>query len=67
MSMGLDSPLCSFFIISQGLDYSLMTGGDIAPLGSQAVTKIHHLFDWAKNSNRGLLLFIDAADAFLCE
>lgn len=50
-----------------GLDYALMTGGDVAPLGSQAVTKIHELFDWAKKSNRGLLLFIDEADAFLCE
>lgn len=51
----------------QGLDYALMTGGDVAPLGSQAVTKIHQLFDWAKKSQRGLLLFIDEADAFLCE
>ncbi|KAL9366083.1 hypothetical protein Peur_037282 [Populus x canadensis] len=50
-----------------GLDYALMTGGDVAPLGSQAVTKIHQLFDWAKKSRRGLLLFIDEADAFLCE
>ncbi|PKA59994.1 26S protease regulatory subunit 6A like [Apostasia shenzhenica] len=50
-----------------GLDYALMTGGDVAPLGSQAVTKIHQLFDWAKKSNSGLLLFIDEADAFLCE
>ncbi|KAJ0626331.1 putative ATPase family AAA domain-containing protein [Helianthus annuus] len=50
-----------------GLDYALMTCGDVAPLGSQAVTKIHQLFDWAKKSNRGLLLFIDEADAFLCE
>ncbi|KAL6508218.1 hypothetical protein OROHE_021760 [Orobanche hederae] len=50
-----------------GLDYALMTGGDVAPLGSQAVTKIHQMFDWAKKSNRGLLLFIDEADAFLCE
>ncbi|VFQ70261.1 unnamed protein product [Cuscuta campestris] len=43
------------------------SGGDVAPLGLQAVTKIHQLFDWAKKSNRGLLLFIDEADAFLCE
>ncbi|KAH1158286.1 hypothetical protein GYH30_030505 [Glycine max] len=50
-----------------GLDYALMTGGDVAPLGPQAVTKIHQLFDWAKKSNKGLLLFIDEADAFLCE
>jgi len=51
----------------QGLDYAMMTGGDVAPLGSQAVTKIHQIFDWAKKSNKGLLLFIDEADAFLCE
>ncbi|GFY83364.1 P-loop containing nucleoside triphosphate hydrolases superfamily protein [Actinidia rufa] len=50
-----------------GLDYALMTGGDVAPLGPQAVTKIHQLFDWAKKSKRGLLLFINEADAFLCE
>ncbi|KZV42916.1 ATPase family AAA domain-containing protein 3-like [Dorcoceras hygrometricum] len=50
-----------------GLDYALMTGGDVAPLGSQAVTKIHQLFDWSKKSKKGLLLFIDEADAFLCE
>ncbi|VVB10030.1 unnamed protein product [Arabis nemorensis] len=50
-----------------GLDYAMMTGGDVAPLGSQAVTKIHDIFDWAKKSNKGLLLFIDEADAFLCE
>lgn len=50
-----------------GLDYAMMTGGDVAPLGSQAVTKIHQIFDWAKKSRKGLLLFIDEADAFLCE
>ncbi|KAL6911343.1 hypothetical protein ACP4OV_000148 [Aristida adscensionis] len=50
-----------------GLDYAMMTGGDVAPLGSEAVTKIHQIFDWAKKSKRGMLLFIDEADAFLCE
>ena len=54
-------------VLVQGLDYAMMTGGDVAPLGSQAVTKIHQIFDWAKTSNKGLLLFIDEADAFLCE
>lgn len=48
-----------------GLDYAIMTGGDIAPLGRDAVTELHKLFDWAKTSRRGLLLFIDEADAFL--
>ncbi|KAD5960976.1 hypothetical protein E3N88_12449 [Mikania micrantha] len=28
-----------------GLDYAMMTGGDVAPLGAQAVTKIHEIFD----------------------
>lgn len=51
----------------QGLEYALMTGGDVAPLGSQAVTKIHDLFNWAGRSRKGLLLFIDEADAFLCK
>ncbi|XP_065851619.1 uncharacterized protein [Euphorbia lathyris] len=50
-----------------GLDYAMMTGGDVAPLGTQAVTKIHQIFDWAKKSRKGLLLFIDEADAFLSE
>ncbi|CAL5019104.1 unnamed protein product [Urochloa decumbens] len=50
-----------------GLDYAMMTGGDVAPLGSEAVTKIHQIFDWAKKSKKGMLVFIDEADAFLCE
>jgi ATPase family AAA domain-containing protein 3A/B len=41
------------------------SGGDVAPLGSDGVTQIHQLFDWAKQSRRGLLLFIDEAEAFL--
>jgi len=50
-----------------GLDYALMTGGDVAPLGADAVIRIHELFDWASTSRRGLLLFIDEADAFLAK
>jgi ATPase family AAA domain-containing protein 3A/B len=42
-----------------------MTGGDVAPLGRDAVTAIHKVFDWSQTSGRGLLLFIDEADAFL--
>ena len=49
------------------MEYAMMTGGDVAPLGATAVTKIHQLFDWATRSQRGLLLFIDEADAFLCQ
>jgi len=57
----------SFNFYVKGLHYAMMTGGDVAPLGAQAVTKIHDIFDWAKKSRKGLLLFIDEADAFLCE
>lgn len=48
-----------------GLDYAIMSGGDVAPLGANAVAEIHKLFEWAKRSRKGLLLFIDEADAFL--
>ncbi|XP_031827263.1 ATPase family AAA domain containing bor isoform X2 [Nomia melanderi] len=48
-----------------GMDYAIVTGGDLAPLGRDGVTAIHKVFDWAVTSRRGLLLFIDEADAFL--
>lgn len=50
---------------SSGLDYAIMSGGDVGPLGRDAVTELHKLFDWGERSSRGLLLFIDEADAFL--
>ncbi|KRZ33212.1 ATPase family AAA domain-containing protein 3 [Trichinella pseudospiralis] len=48
-----------------GMHYAVMTGGDVAPLGRHAVTEIHKLFDWASTARRGLVLFVDEADAFL--
>lgn len=48
-----------------GMDYAIVTGGDLAPLGKDGVTAIHKVFDWALTSRKGLLLFIDEADAFL--
>jgi len=48
-----------------GLEYAIMTGGDIAPLGKDAVTEIHKMFDWARTSRKGVLIFVDEADAFL--
>lgn len=48
-----------------GLDCAVMTGGDVLPLGGDAVTQLHAVFRWARRSRRGLLLFIDEADAFL--
>uniref|UniRef100_A0A7N8WYI8 ATPase family AAA domain containing 3A n=1 Tax=Mastacembelus armatus TaxID=205130 RepID=A0A7N8WYI8_9TELE len=48
-----------------GMDYAIMTGGDVAPMGRDGVTAMHKVFDWANTSRRGLLLFVDEADAFL--
>jgi len=50
---------------ASGMDYALMSGGDVGPLGKDAVTELHALFRWAKGSSSGLLLFIDEAEAFL--
>jgi ATPase family AAA domain-containing protein 3A/B len=50
---------------SSGLDFAVMSGGDVGPLGKDAVTELHRLLDWASRSSKGCLLFIDEADAFL--
>jgi ATPase family AAA domain-containing protein 3A/B len=47
------------------MDYAIMSGGDVGPLGDDAVNQLHGLFRWAAKSRRGLLLFIDEAEAFL--
>uniref|UniRef100_A0A6B2E640 Putative aaa+-type atpase n=1 Tax=Phlebotomus kandelakii TaxID=1109342 RepID=A0A6B2E640_9DIPT len=44
-----------------GMDYAIMTGGDVAPMGRDGVTAIQKVFDWANTSGRGLLLFVDEA------
>ena len=48
-----------------GMDYAIMSGGDVGPLGADGVTQIHNIFRWAKTSRKGVLLFIDEAEAFL--
>uniref|UniRef100_K3WQW0 AAA+ ATPase domain-containing protein n=1 Tax=Globisporangium ultimum (strain ATCC 200006 / CBS 805.95 / DAOM BR144) TaxID=431595 RepID=K3WQW0_GLOUD len=50
---------------SSGMDYAILSGGDVGPLGSDAVTELHALFNWANSSPRGVLIFIDEAEAFL--
>ncbi len=40
-----------------GLEYAIFTGGDLAPLGSTAVTELHKLFDWAATSRKGTASF----------
>jgi ATPase family AAA domain-containing protein 3A/B len=47
------------------MDYAILSGGDVAPLAEEAVTQLHALFRWAKKSSKGLLVFIDEAEAFL--
>ncbi len=39
--------------VHSGMDYAVMTGGDIVPLGSDGVTAIHKVFDWANASRKG--------------
>jgi ATPase family AAA domain-containing protein 3A/B len=51
--------------MQSGLEYAVMVGSDIAPLGSQAVYELNKLFDWAEKHSNGMILFIDEADAFL--
>lgn len=48
-----------------GIDYAILTGADIAPLGVKAVVELNKVFDWANLSRKGVLLFIDESDAFL--
>ena len=48
-----------------GLDYAIMTGGDVGPLGKDAVDELNKLFKWAEGKKNGMILFIDEADAFL--
>ena len=48
-----------------GLDYAIMSGGDVAPLGGKAVQRLHEVLDGDERARKGLLLFIDEADAFL--
>ena len=39
--------------LHSGMDYAIMTGGDVAPMGREGVTAMHKLFDWANTSRRG--------------
>lgn len=50
-----------------GMDFAMFSGGDVGPMGRSAVSHIHKIFDWSQTSRRGLLLFIDEAEAFLSE
>lgn len=51
--------------MESGMEYAVMVGSDISPLGPGAVTELNKLFDWAEVQKNGMVLFIDEADAFL--
>ncbi|XP_075028427.1 ATPase family AAA domain-containing protein 3A isoform X2 [Calonectris borealis] len=44
--------------VHSGMDYAIMTGGDVAPMGREGVTAMHKLFDWANTSRRGFMLVL---------
>jgi len=49
-----------------GLDYAVMSGGNVIGLREQAVPEVRRVLRWAQRTrSRGLVLFIDEADAFL--
>uniref|UniRef100_A0A8C8ZKN6 ATPase family AAA domain containing 3A n=1 Tax=Prolemur simus TaxID=1328070 RepID=A0A8C8ZKN6_PROSS len=34
--------------LHSGMDYAIMTGGDVAPMGREGVTAMHKVFDWPR-------------------
>jgi ATPase family AAA domain-containing protein 3A/B len=36
-----------------GLDYAILTGGDVVPMGKEGVSAVHKVFDWAESSRKG--------------
>ncbi|KKP23824.1 MAG: hypothetical protein SZ59_C0003G0048 [candidate division TM6 bacterium GW2011_GWF2_28_16] len=48
------------------MDYAILSGADFAQFEhKKAIQEMHKLFDWAKRSSKGLIIFIDEADALL--
>jgi ATPase family AAA domain-containing protein 3A/B len=39
-----------------GLDFAVMTGADIAPLGPSAVNELNNMFDWAEKTSVGKVI-----------
>mmetsp|Transcript_23215 Transcript_23215/g.78617 ORF Transcript_23215/g.78617 Transcript_23215/m.78617 type:complete len:579 (-) Transcript_23215:53-1789(-) len=48
-----------------GLDYAIMSGGNVIGLQEEAVPELRRIFNWARRVRKGLVLFVDEADAFL--
>jgi ATPase family AAA domain-containing protein 3A/B len=51
---------------TSGMDYAIISGSDFFQFKSGVdIKKMHEIFDWAEKGKRGLILFIDEADALL--
>ncbi|KKQ33014.1 MAG: hypothetical protein US49_C0003G0042 [candidate division TM6 bacterium GW2011_GWF2_37_49] len=49
---------------SLDMDYAILSGADVSQFrNGEGVTELNKLFDWAKNSKKGLMVFIDEADS----
>lgn len=47
-----------------GMDYAILSGADFRQFkDGEGITELHNLFDWAAKSKKGLIIFIDEADA----
>lgn len=49
-----------------GLDYAVLTGADVAPLGTLAVHELHKIFDWAEASTNGIIYILTFRFISLC-
>lgn len=46
------------------MDYAILSGADFSQFkNGEGITELHKLFEWANKSKRGLIIFIDEADA----
>lgn len=51
-----------------GMDYAILSAADFLQFKtSDGIQKMHEIFDWANNGDRGLILFIDEADALFSD
>ncbi len=49
-----------------GMEYAIMSGADFSQFkDGDDITELHKIFDWAANSKKGLIVFVDEADSFL--
>ena len=49
-----------------GMEYAIMTGGDVAPMGRDGVTAMHRVFDWAKTSKQGSVSIVTYTKRLQC-